>query len=194
MVSRKQNGWRILSSPLRSLDHHSSACTRPPINLQTRVNAAFEIDLASILDAAIERSIPEFKYLARMVAILGSFSASSKPTYDEFLREFEKLPNDMLTTAPASFAFHSRTPGTRYLLLTANRIETLLHICFVTLLENIHELMWSMPLKSGRSSKRSRAGIFFQGAAWYSPSWVERVRVERALWKLVIYWNICAVC
>lgn len=48
--------------------------------------------------------------------------------------------------------------------------------------------------KSGHSLKRSRAGAYFQGAAWYPPSWVERVRVERALWKLVIYWNVCAIC
>lgn len=159
-----------------------------------RVKEAFEIDSANILDGAIERSIPEFKHLARIVAIFGSFSSSTKPTYDEFLREFQELPKDVLTTAPASFAFPTRKPGFRYLLLTAYRIETLRHICFITLLENIHELMWSMPPKSGRSLKRSRAGVFFQGAAWYPPSWVERVRVERALWKLVIYWNVCAIC
>jgi hypothetical protein len=39
-------------------------------------NAAFEIDADRILDNAIERSIPEFKHLARMVAILGSFLTS----------------------------------------------------------------------------------------------------------------------
>jgi hypothetical protein len=140
--------------------------------VSTRANAAFEIDSTRILDAVIERSIPEFKYLARMVAILGSIPSSSKLTYDE-LREFGELRKDVLNIAPASFAFPSRTPGTRYLLLTAYRIETLV--------ENIHELMWSMAPKSGCSLKRSRAGVFFQGAAWYAPPWVERVRVERAL-------------
>jgi hypothetical protein len=54
----------------------------------------------------------------------------------------------MLTTAPASFSFASGTPGICYLLLTAYRIETLRQICFVTLLENTHELMWSMHLKT----------------------------------------------
>lgn len=160
----------------------------------TRVNAAFEIDSANILDAAIGRSIPELKHLARMVAILGSFSSSPKPTYDDLLHVFEDLPKDVLSKAPAVFAFPPGTHGIRYLLLTAYRIETLLHICFVTLLENIHKLMWSMPPKSGCPLKRSRAGVSFQGAAWYPPSWVERFRVERALWKLMIYWNICAIC
>lgn len=160
----------------------------------TRVNAAFEIDSANILDGAIVRSIPEFKHLARTVAILGSFSSSSKPTYDGFLREFRNLPKDVLTTAPASFSFLAGTPGIRYVLLTAYRIETLRHICFVTLLENIHELMWSMPCKNNYRLRTSRSGVFFQEAAWYPPSWVERIRVERALWKLVIYWNVCAIC
>jgi hypothetical protein len=113
-----------------------------------------------------------------MVAIFGSFSSSAKPTYDKFLLEFEKLPKEVVITAPASFAFPSRTPGIHYLLLTAYRIETLLHVCFVTLLENIHELMWSMPLKSGCPLKRSSAGVHFRGDAWYAPSWVERVELS----------------
>ncbi|KAH8689677.1 hypothetical protein BGW36DRAFT_441999 [Talaromyces proteolyticus] len=116
-------------------------------------NAAFEISPSHILDNVIERSIPEFKHLARMVAILGSFSASSLHlTFKNLVDKYKNLPKDMLTTAPASFAFEAGTPGPRYLVLTGYRIEILQHICFVSLLQNIHE-----------------------AAAWWPPSWAEKV-------------------
>ncbi|OKL59894.1 Peptidyl-prolyl isomerase cwc27 [Talaromyces atroroseus] len=38
--------------------------------------------------------------------------------------------------------------------------------------------------------KEFRPGVYFNPAAWWSPSWVEKFRIERALWMLVIYWNI----
>lgn len=167
-----------------------------------RVNAAFEFDAAHILDKAINRSIPEFKHLARMISILGSLNiktgldvqsdSSSPMNFDLLVRKFASLPKDVLTTASPSCVFATGTPGPRYLLLTAYRIEHLRHICFVTLLQNIHELLF---LDDGPNPDRKefRPGVFFDPAAWWSPSWAERFRIEQALWKLFIYWNIRAI-
>lgn len=175
-----------------------------------KANAAFEIDPSRILDQVVERSIPGFKHLARMVAILGSLSTQisphehsenppSRPTFETLVNKYKQLPEDVLTLAPPSFAFAAGTPGPRYLLLTAYRIENLRHICIVTLLQNIHEYLFSSPMNGktekepGRTLKQFRPGVSFKPAAWWSPSWVERFRVERALWKLIIYWNIRAI-
>lgn len=82
------------------------------------------------------------------------------------------------------------------MLLTAYRIECLRHICFTTLLQNIHEHIFISHVDENTPSdklselKSFRPGVFFKPAAWWSPSWIERVRIERVLWKLLIYWNI----
>jgi hypothetical protein len=73
----------------------------------TRVNAAFEIDPTNILDSTIERSIPDFKHLARLIAIRSSFSSSSKPTYDEFLTFFSRFcPNTCSLQPQHPFHLH----------------------------------------------------------------------------------------
>jgi hypothetical protein len=60
------------------------------ICVSATANAAFQIDTACILDNAIGRSIPEYKHLARMIAILGSYSASSShPTFEELVKTYE---------------------------------------------------------------------------------------------------------
>ncbi|GAD94531.1 hypothetical protein PVAR5_3157 [Paecilomyces variotii No. 5] len=94
-----------------------------------KANAAFEIDPSHILDEVVERSIPDFKHLARMVAILGSLSVKaspnahseyppSLPTFETLVNKYKSLPEGVLTSAPPSFAFAAGTPGPRYLLLT----------------------------------------------------------------------------
>lgn len=98
----------------------------------------------------------------------------------------------MLTTAPASSVFRCG-PGSRYLVLTAYRIQTLQHICFVYLLQNIHEVIWSEESHLDLL-KRSKNNVSFEAAAWWSPSWAEKTRITRALWKVMIYWNIQAIC
>lgn len=51
-----------------------------------RVNAAFQLSPARILDPVIGRSIPEFNHLARMISIIGTYSAtSSHPTFGGLL-------------------------------------------------------------------------------------------------------------
>lgn len=163
-----------------------------------RANAAFNIDSPRILDAAIERSIPEFKHSARMIAILGSFTSSSDLSFKDFVDRYKKLPARILSTAPASYAFMKGTPGPRYLVLTAYRIEVLQDICFISLLQNIHEIVWSFePGKEQQTCyypiKQSKTGTQFQAAAWGAPSWVEKMRIVRAYWNLFVYWNIQAI-
>lgn len=165
-----------------------------------RVNAAFEFDPAPILDDVIDRSIPHFKHLARMIAIMGSHNIRIGPeirllsqlNFNSLLGEFSPLTKHVLFTAQPSYAFVANTPGPRYLLLTAYRIEHLFHICFVTLLQNIHELIF-LESEPSPHYKSSRPGVFFNPAAWWSQSWVERFRIERALWKLFIYWTTRAI-
>lgn len=167
------------------------------ICVSASANSAFQIDPASILENTIERSIPEYKHLARMIAILGSYLASNPhPTFEELVNKYHNLPDDILTTASASSVFRSGL-GSRYLVLTAYRIETLQHLCFVYLLQNIHEVVW--PVESTDEShlyplKHSKDNVSFEAAAWWSPSIVEKSRIIRALWKGMIYWNIRAIC
>lgn len=176
-----------------------------------KARVAFEIDPVHILDDTIERSIPDFKHLARMVAILGAFnvpppyntqSSCERPTFEMLVNKFQSLDEDVLTTAsPSSWSFIAGTPGPRYLLSIAERIHNLQYLCLATLLVNIHELIFpTRDSGEGRYSNQrglnerkdrySGPGITFEPAAWWSPSYVERYRVERALWKLVIYWNV----
>lgn len=163
-------------------------------------NAAFQLSPARILDSVIERSIPEFKHLARMIAIIGTFSAtSSDPTFEMLVNKYNnELPEDVLTTARASFAFATGTPGPRYLVLTAYRIEILQHICFVSLLQNVHEAIWAIPFTDikdpGCRPIKSKNNVLFRAAAWWSPSWAEKMRITRAYWKLMIYWNVQLLC
>lgn len=150
----------------------------------SRANAAFEIDSARILDAAIERSIPEFKHLTCMIAIMGSFSSSSPPTFKELVVKYKSRPRD-----EPKKAYAAGTQGPRYLVLTAYRIEILQNLCLVTLLQKFHDEVWSHE----RVKKfQSRTGLSLAPCSW-SPSWTERRRVVRALWKLMIYWNIHAI-
>jgi hypothetical protein len=165
-------------------------------------SAAFSIDSPYILDAAIERSIPEYKHEARMIAILGTFLASSSSsssnfTFESLVHGYKNLPKEVLSTAPASCAFMKGTPGPRYLVLTAYRIETLQHICFVSLLHNIHEALWPILPNTEihkHSIKNSKGGIDFQAVAWWSLSEAEKTRIMRAYWNLIIYWNIQEIC
>ncbi|QKX58184.1 uncharacterized protein TRUGW13939_05305 [Talaromyces rugulosus] len=160
-------------------------------------SAAFTIDAANILNDVIERSIPHFKTLARVIAVIGSLDIQSKPKtsrsklFDSLIAKYASLPEGMLV---------NDTLGARYLLLTAYRVEHLMHICITTLLQNIHEHIFTSqvdentPFDKLCKLKSLRHGVFFTPAAWWSPSWVERFRVERALWKLFIYWNIRTIC
>ncbi|KAI7969728.1 hypothetical protein EIK77_005848 [Talaromyces pinophilus] len=179
-----------------------------------KASAAFEIDPVHILDDTIEHSIPDFKHLARMVAILGALNvpppyntqnSCERPTFETLVNNFRSFDEDVLTTAPSSsWAFIAGTPGPRYLLSIAERIHTLQYLCLATLLVDIHELIFPIH-NSGegrynnprgwnqRKDRYSGPGITFEPAAWWSPSYVERYRVERALWKLVIYWNVQSV-
>ena len=103
------------------------------ICVSASANVAFHIDLTCILENATERSIPEYKHLARLIAIEGAYLASSpRPTFEELVDTYHNLPEDALTTAPASSVFRSGR-GSRYLILTAYRIETLQHVCFVSI-------------------------------------------------------------
>lgn len=132
-------------------------------------SAAFNIDSPHMLNAAIERSIPDFKHEARMVAILGTLLASSSnSTFESLVHAYKSLPKEVLSTAPASCAFMKGTPGPRYLVLTAYRIETPQHICFVSLLYNIHEALWAILPNTeihNDSIRKSKAGIDFQAVA-----------------------------
>jgi hypothetical protein len=160
------------------------------------VNAAFTIDAANILNEIIERSIPHFKPLARVISVIGSLDIQTRSKaprskiFNSLIAKYKCLPEGMLTNDPL---------GARYLLLTAYRIEHLQHICFTTLLQNIHEHIFTSHVDENTppdklSELRSfQRGVFFKPAAWWSPSWVERFRIERALWKLFIYWNIRAI-
>ena len=167
------------------------------ICVSASANAAFQIDAACILENTIERSIPEYKHLARMIAILGSYLASTPNlTFEELVDKYHNLPEDILTTASAASVLRSRL-GCRYLVLTAYRIESLQHLCFVYLLQNIHEVVW--PVESTDEShlypiKHSKDNVPFEAAAWWSPSIVEKSRITRALWKVIIYWNIRSIC
>ncbi|KAH8700084.1 hypothetical protein BGW36DRAFT_356760 [Talaromyces proteolyticus] len=145
----------------------------------SQVKDAFDFDPARILDEVIDRSIPHFKHLARMISIMGTLNIqngpdiqssdlSSQPTFTALIDKFKSLPKKVLRTALPSYAFATNTLGPRYLLLTAYRIEHLFHICFVTLLQNIHELIFESG--PGPDRKSSRPGIFFEPAAWWSPS------------------------
>lgn len=175
-----------------------------------KANAAFESHPGHLLDKIIERSIPDFKHLARMVAILGSLSIQtspnahsgnppSQPTFETLVNKYKNLPKDVLTSAPPSFAFTAGTPGPRYLLLTAYRIENLRPRCVATLLQNVHEQLFSRPVNGkteeepDHTLKQFRPGVSFTPAALWYPSCIDRFWVERALWKLIIYWNIRAI-
>lgn len=133
-----------------------------------------------------------------MIAILGTFASSSELGFKGLVDKYKDLPADVLSTAPASYAFVKDTPGPRYLVLTAYRIDVLQHICFVYLLQNIHEVIWSIsPADNGGPHhypiKQSRTGVHFQAATWWAPSWVEKMRIVRAYWNLFVYWNIQSI-
>jgi hypothetical protein len=182
-----------------------------------KASEAFEIDPVHVLDDVIERSIPDFRCLARMIVILGALNippgspnangtiSCKRPTYEMLVDIFKSLDEDALTTAqPSSWAFTAGTPGPRYLLSIAERIHNLQFLCLATLLVNIHELIFPTH-KSGdekdsnrrysneRKEHHSGPEMTFEPAAWWSPSYVERYRVERALWKLMIYWNVQSI-
>ncbi|KAJ9234592.1 hypothetical protein DTO169E5_6543 [Paecilomyces variotii] len=166
-----------------------------------QANAVFKIDAPHILDKVIKRSIPDFQPLARMISLLGSLDIRigfNSRRLSETVTKYGALPKDLLTKAAPSLSFITGTSGPRYVLLTAYRIEHLRHVCFTTLLQNIHELIFVSPVDGRNFSdvhtlKQFRPGVFFKPVAWWSPSWVERFRIERALWRLFMYWNIEAV-
>jgi hypothetical protein len=81
-----------------------------------RVNAAFDFDPAPILDKVIDRSIPHFKHLTCMIAIIGSLNIqtgpdvqSLRPSFTSLVVKFSSLPQDVLTTALPSYAFAAHT-------------------------------------------------------------------------------------
>lgn len=148
-----------------------------------RANAAFEIGSARILDSVTERSTPEFKHLVGVIAILGSFS-SSPPTFEELVEKYKTKH----VGQPAK-AYAAGTRGPRYVLLTAYRIEILQSVCLVTLLQNVHDLVWSHERVDKNQSIARTSSL-----SLWPPSWTEKMRVVESLWKLMIYWNICAIC
>ncbi|KAJ9195399.1 hypothetical protein DTO021D3_8369 [Paecilomyces variotii] len=160
-----------------------------------QANAVFKMDAPHILDKVIKRSIPDFQPLARMISLLGSLDIRigfNSRRLSETVTRYGALPKDLLTKAAPSLSFITGTSGPRYVLLTAYRIEHLRHICFTTLLQNIHELIFVSPVDGRNFSdvhtlKQFRPGVFFKPVAWWSPSWVERFRIERALWRLFMY-------
>lgn len=169
-------------------------------------NAVFENKPAPILDEVIARSRPWVKPFARVLALLGSRNhhatspnPASKPTFDSFVDMFKSLPDDVLNSGPPSSVFITGTPGPRYLLLTAYRIDQLWHIVFVTLLNNIHELVYpSRDEEEGPSHVPSGESEHLPGrSSMLVGSWraslVERTRIERSLWNLMVYWNIRAI-
>lgn len=139
----------ILQMILRNLPDQPSLYNF--ICASARINAAFITNADNVTDAIIKRSIPEFEHLAPMVFILGLLD-TSQLTFDVLVRKYKSLPKDVLTNCNAPFQFQAGTSGQRYLLLTAYRIEQLQHICFTTLLQNIHEVIFA------RAGKNTIAG------------------------------------
>lgn len=135
----------------------------------------------------MQQPIGHFKHSARIIAILGTIASIPDLSFKGLVNRYKDLPTDILSTAPAFYPFMKGTPGPRYLVLTAYRIEVLQYICFVSMLQNIHKVIWSIthaPFDKEETYyypiKQSRAGIQFQAAAWWAPSWVEKIRIIRA--------------
>lgn len=149
--------------------------------------------MAIILDDVLERSIPDFRHFVRMIAI-------ERPTFEILMDQFKSLDESILTTAPmSSWPFIAGTPEPRYLLFIAERIHKLQYSCSVTLLKHVHEMTYPIcestkekprretELEDKDQGRHSGPGITFKPIAWWSPSNVERYRVEGALWRLMIY-------
>lgn len=166
-------------------------CTSPAFEM------AFNICAPSILETVIQCSIPDFKHLARMLSIFGTFASSPNVEFQEFVDKYKTLPKDVLSTAPPSSAFMKDTPGPRYLVLTAYRISIFQKVCFMFLLTNVHEEMWSVSPNSTEETyspiRESWTGEKFEAVAWWAPSWVEEMRLTRAYWNLFVYWNIYSI-
>lgn len=164
-----------------------------------KANAAFTLDASNALNKIIKRTIPDFERLACMICFLGSIDRE-KYLYDfeSLVEKFQTLPTDVLTTAPPKLAFFQGTSGPRHLLLTAYRIEYLAYIFFATLLQNINERMFGIsvdentPPEELRESKSFRDGVHFRAAGWWYPTHFERYRIERAIWRLFVCWDIRA--
>lgn len=150
----------------------------------SKAKAAFEIDSARILDAVLKRSTPDIKHLVGMVAILGSFPSPSPPKFEELVEKYKTRPLDEPTKA-----FAAGTPGPRYVLLTAYRIEILQEMCLITLLRNFHDLIQGNERADGDQSSYG-----FSSPSLWPPTGSEKTRVVAILWKLMIYWNFCTIC
>jgi hypothetical protein len=165
-----------------------------------RISSVFDIDSARIVDKVIINALPRETWgLARLLAIFGATASHTGPyigpsqptTFDEFVTNYQH------PKVPALYPSLRGTPGPRYVLLWAHRIRQLQHICLVTLLHNIHQMRPSYPndpdFKSKVGPTEFPIGVPFAPSAWWSPSWVERYRVERALWHLVVQWGLQAM-
>lgn len=200
---RDNNGQLIQSTSPGSLNNYSRLRTRPPNNIQIHLRfLSCQCSIHHRLAANSRRSNralnPRIQAFSTLIAILGTLASKPDLSFKGLVDSYKDLPTEVLSTAPASYAFVKDTPGPRYLVLTAYRIEVLQYICFVSLLQNIHEVIWSITPDDGQETihypiKQSRTGVQFQAAAWWAPSWVEKTRIVRAYWNLFIYWNIQAI-
>ncbi len=123
--------------------------------------------LQSILDSPILKSSSDFK---------PSFSASAKP----------------LCNASASF------PAIRSLANTGNHVHNLSRSFFEVHLERINSIKPSYLLdQSYHYSRKSKLhppeGRRYEPMKCGHPSWIEEQRVHRALWRLVLYFDLASI-
>lgn len=172
-----------------------------------RISAAFEIDSARIVDLVIARSTPEFASHARSVAVLRTLVDHLDSNPDLLFQPSAVLesaagfwPQDGNNTSQSQLLWpeFAGTPAPRYVLLTAYRVKRLEHICISTLLHNIHDMTLSRPTwpginSPGISEAEYNRGRPFKPSAWWPPSWSEKRRVQRILWKLMVVMGVRAL-
>ncbi|SPO07358.1 uncharacterized protein DNG_10052 [Cephalotrichum gorgonifer] len=153
-----------------------------------------------ILNFLIPRSMPkELQDFARWIAVVGSLKTPNGPyaTEDPTLENFTiKYRKDNGRRAQRERLIRDLTPtkGPRHVLLAAHRIQRLERVCLARMLDLLHELEPSYPhgptVKLDEESQSDN--LFeqppesFRPSASWAPSWIERFRVQRALWQIMV--------
>ena len=184
------------SSDLTSL--YNLICASP------RCLASFNENQTLIIERVMTRTMPtELHDFPRWIAITASLKNPSigpspySPSNQTMVSFLEILGNQLDGpigdgNVPRMLSQLSETQGPRMALLAAERVQKLEKICLVTMLTRVHELKEGHPpgprvIEADSMVSRPLIPLpvcSFTPCGNWEPSWVERLRVQRALWQI----------
>ncbi|KAK3945835.1 hypothetical protein QBC46DRAFT_424650 [Diplogelasinospora grovesii] len=177
------------------------------IRTSSWISEAFDFDPVRIVEKVIQRQLPQLQKLQGIPV---------PSEYERWLQELQGIIVDSSEIPSLWYPSSSKgeglpipsSRGPRFLCLTAYRIQQLEHICLATLLDNMHQRTLTKPedpnfmfravcgaetLNAFITDTLLTPATSFRLMAWWAPSPEERFRVRRALWKLMVYWNLRAI-